>query len=51
MSDIKNSSNFMEKFISNNNGSNLIGNCEFYTEILTSGHWPYSDVPVCKIPK
>jgi len=28
-----------------------VSNLEFSVEILTSGHWPYQDVPKCKIPK
>ena len=31
--------------------SNMIGDVEFSTEILTSGHWPYQEAPKCKIPK
>jgi len=27
------------------------GDLEFGVEILTSGHWPYQDLPKCKIPK
>lgn len=32
-------------------GSNVINGCEFYSEILTSGHWPYTEFPICEIPK
>lgn len=41
----------MSAFRQRNNGSNIIDDTEFTTEILTSGHWPYQDVPKCKIPK
>jgi hypothetical protein len=32
-------------------GSNLLNDFEFYSEILTSGHWPYAEFPDCKIPR
>jgi hypothetical protein len=31
-------------------GSNTVNNIEFNAEILTSGHWPFQDPPVCTIP-
>lgn len=32
-------------------GSNVIEGVEFSIEILTSGHWPYCDIPQCVIPR
>ena len=38
--------NFREK-----RQGNFVEGIEFNTEILTSGHWPFQDVPKCNIPK
>ena len=32
-------------------GSNNVEGVEFNVEILTSGHWPYQDIPQCNIPR
>lgn len=50
MQDITNSQNFMEEY-REKTGSNQLMGCEFYSEILTSGHWPYTEFPICNIPK
>ena len=33
-----------------NGGSIIVKGIEFSAEILTSGHWPYQDLPKCNIP-
>jgi len=31
-------------------GNSIVDGVEFSVEVLTSGHWPYQDIPKCKIP-
>ena len=31
-------------------GGSIIDGVDFSVEVLTSGHWPYQDIPTCKIP-
>ena len=31
-------------------GNSFVNEIEFRAEILTSGHWPFQDMPVCNIP-
>ena len=31
-------------------GTNYVNEIEFNAEILTSGHWPFQEMPVCNIP-
>lgn len=50
LQDMIKSQQVVAEFRSSKGGSN-IENIEFSTEILTSGHWPYQDLPKCKIPK
>lgn len=31
-------------------GQSYVNEIEFNSEILTSGHWPFQEMPVCNIP-
>lgn len=31
-------------------GNDFVNDIQFNVEILTSGHWPFQDTPVCTIP-
>lgn len=32
-------------------GGNMVEDLEFTAKILTSSHWPISDIPKCNIPR
>ena len=40
----------MSDFKNSNKGGSVINSVDLSVEILTSGHWPYQDVPKCTIP-
>ena len=47
--DIVKSEEMLKEFKHKN--GNTIQNIELTVEILTSGHWPYQEIPECKVPK
>lgn len=53
--DMINSQKLMTEYTASQNArwgvGNQVQNIDFNTEILTSGHWPYQDVPKCNIPR
>jgi len=48
--DIIKSQQTMKDFRQTSGNSNFVDNIEYSAEILTSGHWPFQEAPVCKIP-
>jgi hypothetical protein len=49
--DIQKSRQMMQEFKNRaDGGSSLVNGIEFSSEILTSGHWPYQQIPRCVVP-
>jgi len=48
--DMIKSKNLNNDFKTARGGVSVVDGVEFSVEVLTSGHWPYQEIPKCKIP-